>query len=87
MVACHIFPAFLHPSTHSPAHLCNMCPILPLESLPISLLVCGLLTSHWPTIMHTDEGAAAFWTWMEKGLDKAKALLAKAKAEYALYYN
>ncbi len=34
-----------------------------------------------------DEGAAAFWTRMEKGLDEAKASLVKAKAEYALYYN
>ncbi len=40
-----------------------------------------------PLVDVTDEGAAAFRTRMEKGLDEAKASLAKAKAEYALYYN
>ncbi len=40
-----------------------------------------------PLVDVADEGAAAFRTRMEKGLDEAKASLAKAKAEYALYYN
>ncbi len=33
------------------------------------------------------EGAATFWTWMEKGLIEVKASFVKAKADYALYYN
>ncbi len=40
-----------------------------------------------PLVDVVDEGAAAFRTRMEKGLNEAKASLAKAKAEYALYYN